>query len=160
MLAMSARVSPCMARAVRWSESRVIVRMLFSMVAAIPAGTGWLSLPLGPSALIRWPSICTLTPCGIGMGCLPMRDMVVSLPDVGEHFAAHVLFPGVAVGHHAPGRRDQSHAHPAEDRGDLVVGDVDPAARRGHAHQAGDDLLVAGAVLEVHAQRPLLRVFQ
>src|SRR5581483_7141646 len=48
--------------------------------------------------------------------------------------------------------------HAAEDARDLVLGDVDPAAGPGHAHDAGDDALVAGPVLEVHAQHALLVV--
>src|SRR5437016_1130018 len=160
MLAISARVSPCMARAVRWSESRVIVSTLFSSLAAIPEGTGWLSLPLGPSARIRPSSICTLTPWGIGIGCLPMRDMRDPSPHVGEHFAAHALLAGVAVGEHAPRSREQGHAHPAEDRGDLVVGDVDPPPRGGHAHESRDHFLGARPVLEVDPQRALLVVVE
>src|SRR5712691_1877287 len=126
-----------------------MVRTLFSSFAAMPAGTGWLSFPLGPSARIRPSSICTLTPWGIAIGCLPMRDMVVPLPDVGEHFAAHALLAGVAIGQHAAGGGNQGHAHSAEDRRNLVVGDVDPPARRGDRHEAGGRLFGAGAGREV-----------
>src|SRR5712691_7307539 len=137
-----------------------MVRTLFSSFAAIPAGTGWLSLPLGPSARIRPSSIWTLTPWGIVIGCLPMRDMSDPSPHVGEHFAAHALLAGVAIGQHAAGGGEQGHAHPAEDRGDLVVGDVDPPPRRRDPHEARDHLLGAGAVLEIDPQRALLVVVE
>src|SRR5262249_14807439 len=55
-------------------------------------------------------------------------------------------------------RRQDGDAHAAEDRWNLVLRDIDPASRTGDAHQAGDHLLVAGPVLEVHAQRALLLV--
>src|SRR5215471_16819743 len=47
------------------------------LTARLP-GTAWLSLPLGPSARTVWPSTATLTPCGMGMGFLPIRDMAES----------------------------------------------------------------------------------
>src|SRR6266850_321721 len=73
---------------------------------------------------------------------------------------ADLLLAGLAIGHHALGRRDERAAHAGEDRRDPVVGDVDPPPRRGHPHEAGDHLLVADAVLEVHAEHVLLLVLE
>src|SRR5262245_8045672 len=158
MLATSARVSPCSARTVRSSLARVTTTCPLSIVALSPRGTGWNSLPLGPSARTSAPSTWTFTPCGMTMGFLPMRDMRGPLPHVGQHFAADLLLARLPVGHHAARRRDDRHAHAGQDGRDLLVGHVHPPARRRHAHQPRDHLLVARPILEVHAQRPLLLV--
>src|SRR5215470_112693 len=160
MLATSARASPCSARTWRSSLPRSITTVPSCILGVSPAGTGWLSLPLGPSARTVLPSTATFTPWGILIGCLPMRDMVGSLPHEGEDFAPDPLLARLAVGDHAARGGDERHAHAAEDRGDLVVGDVDAAAWRRHPHQPRDHPLVAGAVLEIDAQRVLLVVVQ
>src|SRR2546426_7034572 len=160
MLAMSARVRPCRARIRRSSSGRPITSTPPSTLAERGAGIGWLSLPLGPSARTVPSVTCTFTPCGMGTGFLPMRDMSCPLPHVGEDFAADLLLAGLAIRHHALRRRHERHAHAGEDRRDPVVGDVDAPARRGHAHEAGDHLLVGAAVLEIDAQRVLLAVLE
>src|SRR2546426_1989539 len=160
MLAPSARASPCRARTFRSSPSRVIIRWPSATAARSPGGIGWASLPLGPSTLTRFPSTCTFTPGGMRTGFLPIRDMARPLPHVGEHFAAHLLLARLPVGQQAPGRRHDGHAHAGQDRGDLVVGHVDPPAGGGHPHEPRDHLLVVGAVLEVHAERALRGVLE
>src|SRR5215510_8144581 len=153
MLAISARV-------IRSSPEREITSWLSSSFALSPAGTGWVSLPLGPSARTVAPSIWTFTPCGILTGFRPIRDMTLPLPHVGEHFAADLLLARVLACHDTPRRRDQRHAHPGQDRGDLVVRHVDAPAGRRDTHEPGDHLLVAHAVLEVDAQGVLLVVLE
>src|SRR2546425_8170769 len=160
MLATSARAMPCRARTVRSSPSRVSTTALLSSFAATPGGTGWDSLPFGPSARTRLPSICTFTPRGMGTGCLPIRDMARSLPDLGQDFAAHLLLARLAVGDDAARRRDDGDAHPAQDGGNAVVGHVHAPPRRGDPDQSRDELLVGGAVLEVDPQRALLGVLE
>src|SRR5262245_57006969 len=160
MFATSARVSPCRARIWRSSPTRVITRWPSLTAAVSPVGTGWASLPLGPSARTRAPSTCTLTPAGMVTGCLPIRDMGALLPHVGEHFAADLLLARVAVAHHPAGGGQEGHPHSAQDGWDTVVGDVHPTARRRHPNQARDHLLVARPVLEVHPQGALLVVLQ
>src|SRR5712691_3355346 len=160
MLATSARAMPWSARACRWSASRVRTTMLFSILAWSPWGMDWESLPLGPSALTRPFSTWTFTPWGISTGFLPMRDMVSLSPHVGEDFAADLLLARLAVGQDALGRGHDRHAHAGQDGRDLVVADVDPPARRGHAHQSRDHLLVGRAVLEIDAERVLLGVLE
>src|SRR5689334_5058373 len=160
MLATSARVRPCSARTRRSSSGRPITSTEPSSLADSGAGMAWVSLPLGPSARMVPSLTCTLTPCGIGMGFLPMRDMSGSLPHVGEDFAADLLLAGFAVGDDTTGRRQERDAHAGQDRRDLVVGDVDPAARRRHAHEPGNHLLVAAAVFQIDAQDVLLAVVE
>src|SRR5712691_595311 len=160
MLATRARAMPCSARACRWSASRLRTTVLFSTRALSSGGMAWASLPLGPSALTRPFSTWTFTPWGMTTGFLPIRDIVSLSPHVGEDFAADLLLAGLAVGHDTPGRRHDRHAHAAQDGRDLVVTDVDPPSRRGHAHQPRDHLLVGRAVLEIDAERVLLLVLE
>src|SRR5216110_2818392 len=135
-------------------------RTLPSIFADSGAGMGCVSLPFGPSARTVPSVTSTFTPCGMGTGFLPMRDISDPLPHVGENFAADLLLACLAIGHHALGRRDERAAHAGEDRRDPVVGDVDPPPRRGHPHEPGDHLLVAEAVLEVDAEHVLLLVLE
>src|SRR3972149_11674554 len=160
MFATSARARPCSARALRSSPAREMTMWFPSTFAVRPPGTDWASLPFGPSALTRPSATCTFTPCGMGTGFFPIRDIAGPSPHVGEDFPAHLLLARVAVRDDAPRRRQERHAHAPEDRRDPVARDVDPPARRRHAHEPGDHLLVGGAVLEGHAQRPLLRVLE
>src|SRR5436190_4582010 len=156
----SERASPWRARSLRSSPAREMRTWLPSTFALSPGGSGWTSFPFGPSALTDPSAAWTFTPCGITTGFLPMRDMVRASPHVGEDFPAHTLLARVAVGADALRRRQERDAHAAEDRRDPVVADVDAPSRGGHAHEPGDHLLGPGAVLEVDAQRPLLRVLQ
>src|SRR2546430_7134431 len=156
----SDRASPWRARTLRSSPAREMTTWVPSTFALSPGGRGWTSFPFGPSAVTRPSTPCTFPPCGITMGSLPMRDIVRPSPHVGEDFPAHTLLPRVAIGEDAPRRRQKRHTHAAEDGRDPVAGHVDAPARRGHAHDSGDHLLVPRAVLEVHAQRPLLGVLQ
>src|SRR5919108_5861405 len=136
MLATSARVRPCSARTLRSSSGRAMTTAGPSTFADSGAGMLCMSLPLGPSARTMPSVTWTLTPWGIGIGFLPMRDMSRSLPHVSEAFPADLLLAGLAVGDHALGGRHERHAHAGQDRGNLVVRDVDAPARGRHAHQA------------------------
>src|SRR5260370_13015769 len=159
MLATTARVRPRSARSPRSSPCREMRTWFPSTFALRPAGTGWASLPLGPSAWTVAPSTWTFTPCGITMGLRPIRDMRPS-PHVGEDFPARLLLARVAVRDDAPRRGQERHTHAPEDRRDPVVPDVDAPARGGHAHEPRDHPLVGRAVLEVDAQRGLLAVLE
>ena len=77
MFAISARAKPCIARIFRSSPVREITSWLPSSFALSPAGTGCISLPLGPSARTVAPSIWTFTPCGMLTGFRPIRDMAL-----------------------------------------------------------------------------------
>src|SRR5262245_43170792 len=159
MLATRARVRPCSARAVRASVSRLSTSCSRSSRAEMPAGTVWARRPLGPSARIIEPSMCTVTPRGMPMGCLPIRDMAF-LPDVGEDFAPDPFLAGGTARDDAPRGGQHGHPHPPQHAGDRVVGHIHAAPRSGHAHQSRDHLLVGRPVLEVDAQHALLAVFQ
>src|SRR5262245_56267414 len=159
MLATNERVSPCSARTSRWSEARSTVSTLPSILIETPDGIDWDSLPLGPSTLTVLPSTPIFTPCGIMMGFLPILDMVSALlPHVREHFAAQLLLATFPVCHDTTRRGEDRHTHTTEDRRDLVLADVDPPSRSRHPHEAGDHLLVPRAILQIDAQRALLRV--
>src|SRR3989442_9209876 len=155
MFATSERQRPWSARAVRLSSPREIVSTLPSSFAVMPVESGCVSLPFGPSARTTLPSTDTFTPSGTGMGFLPIRDMRGSLPHVGEDFPAHLLLSRGAIGDDAARGRDDGHAHPREDGGHLVVGDVHAPAGLRDAHEARDHPLVAGPVLHVDAQHVL-----
>src|SRR5919204_1458025 len=137
-----------------------MTRALPSTFAESGAGMGCVSLPFGPSARTVRPVTSTFTPCGMGTGFLPMRDISDPLPHVGEDFAADLLLARLAVGHDALRRGDERDPHAGEDRRDLVVRHVHAPARRGDTHEAGDHLLVGAAVLEVDAQHVLLAVLE
>src|SRR5262245_3767987 len=159
MFARSERIRPWSARTVRWSELRSTVKTLASIVTDNPAGIACESFPFGPSTLTACSFTATFTPAGTGMGFLPTRDMVErSLPDVCEDFAAHLLPAAFPVGHDAAGRGEYRDTHPAENGGYLVLPDIDAPSWPGHTDQPRDHLLVAGPVLEVHAQNTLLLV--
>src|SRR5262249_40304642 len=130
MFAISARARPCSARTFRSSPLREMTSWLFSILALSPAGIGCDSLPLGPSARTTAPSRFSFTPWGMLTGWRPTRDWRALLPHVGEASPADLLLARVAIGHHAPRRRDQGHAHPGQDGRDLVAAHVDAAPGR------------------------------
>src|SRR5699024_6381842 len=70
------------------------------------------------------------------------------LPDVRDDLAADALPAGVAVGHHAVARRNDSGAKAAEHAGQLVFARVDAQTRLGDALDAADGLGLLVAVLE------------
>src|SRR5262245_44774767 len=128
MFARRDRIRPWSARTVRCSELRSTVSTLASMETDKPAGIACESFPFGPSTLTVWSCTATFTPDGTGMGFLPMRDMAKrSLPDVRQDFAAHLLPAAFPVGHHTARRGQYGHSHATQDRGDLVLPDVDAA---------------------------------
>src|SRR3990172_783477 len=113
------------------------------------------SSPLGPRTVTEVPSICTWTEGGTGTGCLPMRDMpVVHLPDIAEHFATHLLAPGLLPGHDALRRREDGDAQPAVHAGDLPLLDVDAQAGLAHALEPVQQRLPALGVVEVDTNEP------
>src|ERR1700761_8638883 len=108
MLDTRVRERPHMPRA-RWLSSRgVRVSSPFSWRSSTSSMTVHESWPLGPFTVTVWPSSVRVTPEGIAMGFLPIRD-ICYLPaasiNAAEHFAAHVLVAGHGVGHDALGRR-------------------------------------------------------
>src|SRR5262245_20333390 len=134
------------------ASSRTVraTRLASSCLNAMPGGSAWRSLPFGPCTSTAPSDTCTLTPAGIGMGFLPIRDMVNS-PDVAEDFAADALLARLAAGHHAARRGQDGGAQPAEHGRDVLAAEVDAAAGTADALDAGDDALAARPVLEQDA---------
>src|SRR5215831_5805070 len=97
----------------------------------MPGGNAWLILPFGPCTSTPPSTTFTVTPFGIVMGFLPIRDIVHSgalppvlineLPDVAEHFAADARFHGRLPGHHAAGRGQNAGAQTSQHLGHIVA---------------------------------------
>src|SRR2546426_1548709 len=89
---MRLRASPCRARSRGRSLPRSTRTWPSSTRAVIPAGSGTLSLPFGPSTDTVPPAMETVTPLVIGTGFLPIRDIVPFpfrvLPDGAENLAS------------------------------------------------------------------------
>src|ERR1700716_145111 len=100
------------------------------------------SSPLGPLTVTRSGSIAIVTPAGMGIGRLPIRDIAVSgLPDRRHDLAAHTLVAGVVAGHLSAGCGDDRRAHAALDARDVVVIDVCALAGARHPLEARDHRL-------------------
>src|SRR6185503_13156944 len=69
------------------SPTREAVRWPSVSSKLIPAGYPWRSLPFGPCTSTAPSTTLTVTPLGIVIGFLPIRDIADS-PDVAQHFAA------------------------------------------------------------------------
>src|SRR5438876_7574249 len=72
-----------------------------------------------------------------------------------KQFTTHVLLPRLAIAHDALGRADDGDAHAVEDARQVADAAVDPPAGFGGAVQGVDDLVAAGRVLELDADRAL-----
>src|SRR6185436_1336122 len=156
----SARARPWKARCCRSSLERLHTSSPSAIAKLIPGGTGVVSFPLGPCTVSSCSPIWTLTSLGSAIAFPPMRDMALPLPDVEQDLAADAFAGRAPAGHHASRRREHVDAEPAEDARDLVLAAVDAAAGTADALQVRDHPLHARAVLQVHAQAPLLRVFR
>src|SRR5882757_8638917 len=76
-----ARVNPCSAACLSVSRNTTTVVSFCSM--RIPAGTGTVSLPFGPSTWRESLPIWSFTPFGNGIGFFPTRDIFfIPLPDL------------------------------------------------------------------------------
>src|SRR3954452_11320280 len=113
MLATSVRVSPCRARSSPRSVGRATLMTSSACSICIRAGTIRDSSPIGPLTCTRPGEIATVTPLGSGIGFLPIRLIV--LPHEADDFAADALFLGGPTRDHAPGSRQDSRSHPAQD---------------------------------------------
>src|SRR6266540_5671691 len=112
--------------------------------------------PFDPSTKTCPSLIDTLTPAGMAMGCLPMRDMAVPLlplPDLADDLAAKVLGPGAAVAHDALARGDDADAQTIEDRPELIGAQIEASPRFARSLDVPDDALALRPVLQVDAQQ-------
>src|SRR5580704_9598878 len=139
MLSTSERDRPHMARA-RVDSSRGVRCSAPSFWAtSISSMTVQDSWPLGPFTVTVWPSSVTLTPEGMAMGFLPIRDM--ALVHAQEDFAADIGVAGGVVRHDALGRRQDRDAKAVLDRLQVADRRVDPTARLGDPGDLGDHRL-------------------
>src|SRR5688500_1388813 len=116
-------------------------------------GSSQCNEPLGPLTSSLRPESLMATPAGIGMGALPIRDMLAS-PHVTDDFAADALFARVTVGHQSLARRDDGDAETTQHAGDLTGLGVDAQAGRRDTLDTVDDPL---AVDVFHVDRQRLR---
>src|SRR5712671_399433 len=121
MLATSVRVRPWSSRERRDSLGRSTRTSPLSTVTFISRSSFCATLPLGPSTFTSPGCAVTLTLSGILMGSLPMRDMVVSLPDGGDELAAEVLLARFVVDEHAFGGGEDRDPQAVHHLGDLGV---------------------------------------
>src|SRR5699024_6132203 len=158
MLCSRLRVRPCRLRFSLASLGRVTWMTSPSWVMVMAGCSCWVRVPLGPFTVTRLPaSIFTSTPAGMEIGILPIRDIFYSpsLPDKRQDFTADMGRAGGLVGHDALGRGHDGNAQAAENAGQLVSTGIDTQAGLGDAAQAGDNLLLAGVVLQGNADNAL-----
>src|SRR3972149_11675251 len=157
-------------RAVRWSPSTA---------KPMPAGSIWRSVPFGPCTPTTPGWTSTLTPFGITMGFLPMRDIcqlpvssfqlpVSSFqrgawsreleagnspsPHVTQDFAADAGLDRLAAGHDAARGRQDARAEPGQHVRHVVAAEVHAAPGAAHPLDARDHALAARAVLQEQAE--------
>src|SRR5688572_11061580 len=110
-------------------------------------------VPLGPLTVSVPSSAVAVTPPGIGMGFLPMRDILEYLR---QQLAADVLLARLGIREHAARGRDDHRPEPVADVRQLAGAGVDPAAGPGDARQMVDRRL-ALEIFEVDPQAFLAR---
>src|SRR3712207_5179080 len=152
---------PHFARAVLDSSRGLTATAPFSRATDTSSGTTNDSSPFVPFIFTIWPSTLAVTPDGTATGFLPTRDIFESpwfcadasaLEDLAEHFAAHVLLPGLVIGHHALRRRENGDAEAVSHARHGVDGSIHAAARLGDALDGADHRL---AVIVLQLDRKL-----
>src|SRR5262245_55561155 len=171
MLAMRARVVPCMARdrrssPVRSTTTALAAESTFTFTEEVRVKVS-LFLPLSTTTSL--PLTATLTLSGTGTGFLPMRDIFHLVQDqeqssrcwsVGsfngaEQFAADLLGAGLTIREHTLGGADDRDAQAGERARQVGRLLVHAAARLALAGEAVDQLLAARAVLQLDAEDAL-----
>src|SRR5260370_33641722 len=110
-----------------------------SMESATSCGAVNLSSPLAPLTAIVCPSSLAVTPVGMTMGFLPIRDMAcfrffaAPSEDGAEDFAANIVVARGVVGHDALRRRDDRNAEAVADTRHGINGYIDATAGLRHA---------------------------
>src|ERR1700689_5811419 len=114
MLAISDRDRPCSALISPSSLGLAPVIGPSAWAPSMGSPTVRLKAPRGPFTVTWRPSMVTSTPAGMTTGVRPIRDIAVSLPDVGEDFPPHALLVCLLVGHQAARGRDDRDAEATE----------------------------------------------
>src|SRR5690242_4212742 len=115
MLLMWARVVPHSTRARLVSDLGFTTTLPSCTAAAISLLIGSFSVPSLPFAVSVCPATSTVTPCGMGTGYLPMRDMGLPSEDAAQDLAADIGGAGLVVRHDAARRRQDGDAQPVVD---------------------------------------------
>src|SRR5688572_16285878 len=131
MFARCARVEPACMRAA--SFSKAIASFFSSCLTDTPPLKGNESEPFAPLIVIDSGAMVAVTPCGKSTGAFAIL-LITSRHDA-QHFAALADGAGLAVRHHAFGRRDDHGAHAAQHFRQLFLAPVDAQARLAHALQ-------------------------
>src|SRR6266571_7866482 len=148
MFAISERDSPCSALISPSSLGLVTAMTPSSLDTSMGGETCRDRTPLGPETVTSRPSMVTSTPPGMTTGIRPIRDICVSLPDVGEDFPAYSPLVRLLVRHQARGGGNDRHAETAEHPRQVVLPRVHPQARLGHPLEPGDRALPGWPELE------------
>src|SRR5437764_4035842 len=139
----------------------------------MPEGNACRILPFGPCTSTAPSTTLTVTPFGIVIGFLPIRDILCLVgrgssragrgaeaprslrsPHVTQHFAADAGLHRRAAGHDASRRPQNARPQPCQDVGHIVASEVDAAAGTADALEAGDEPLAVRSVLEEQPQHP------
>src|ERR1041385_2493934 len=118
----------------------------------MPGGNACRILPFGPCTSTAPSTTLTVTPFGIVIGFLPIRDIVHS-PHIAEHFAADARFHGRLTRHDAARRRQDARAEAGQHVRHVVPAEIDAAARTADPLDAGDQTLAPRTVLEKSPER-------
>src|SRR6202049_4401244 len=117
----------------------------------MPAGYACRSLPFGPWTSTAPSSTLTVTPLGIVIGFLPIRDIIS--PDIAQHFAADADLDGFAPGHHAARGREDARSETGEHLGHIIATEIDAAPWAADPLDARDQSLAVRSVLQKDAKR-------
>src|SRR5215510_11065119 len=135
------RDSPCSAPSAGSSLAVFATRWPSAISKLMPAGCAWRSWPFGPFTSMAPSTTLTVTPLGIAMGFLPIRDIVFSpgvlSPNVAKHFAPDAGFDGVPAGHHAARGGQDARAQTGQHIRHVVAPEIDAAAGTADALDAG-----------------------
>src|SRR5688572_25413503 len=144
------------------SRDSFATRLPSSCAKRMPGGTCCRILPFGPCTSTASGAIFTVTPVGIEIGFLPIRDMFSVLygrdhasplrsPHIAEHFATDARLAGGTARHHAARRGQDAGAETTEDGRHIFRSQIDAAAGPADPLEPGHHLLAMRSVLEEHA---------
>src|SRR5258708_11006283 len=166
-----ARARPCTAACESFSRTATRVPSLCSTL--IPPGNAVSNFPLGPCTATVSPSILTVTPLGIGIGFLPIRDIRSALapgvfvrtllPDFAQQFAAYTFAACLSSRHHTPRRGKDVDPHAPKHAGNLCAAHIDAASRPRHPLGLRNGSLIVSATLHVNPNpliTPFLSIFE
>src|SRR5712664_2443673 len=144
-LATSARARPCSARCS--SVARLALSTPSFCSKVMPKGTPTVSLPLGPCTSTSRSFSAIFTPCGTGIGLLPIRDIATR-----PRTKVRRRFSRGAPAHQTFRRRQNADAQAADHGSNIGGAKVSARARTRNALHAGDDAAAVRGVFQEHAE--------